>query len=160
MITYEDNPWYFNDKIFTSGDIKDYVGFVYIIEGPDDMSYLGRKYFYMMRKMKGKNRRQKLESDWKKYYGSNEILKNIVKETGKAHFKRYIISLHTTKGDCNYYEVMLQFKLDVLESNKWYNDNINGKWYKKPQHISEGRAFNETYQDIYRNIIKRRRCES
>ena len=30
---------------------------------------------------------------------------------------------------------------NVLEDSSYYNDNINGKWYKKPEHIREGRNY-------------------
>lgn len=140
------NPWTFNGKPFTSDDIGKFIGFVYVIECPDGRKYLGRKYFHSIRKVKGKTRRQRFESDWKKYYGSNDEIKQLVKEHGEDNFKRIIVSLHTTKGDCNYQEVRLQFQKDVLESDQWINDNINGKWYKKKDHIVEGRVLNEDYR--------------
>ena len=76
---YYSNSWLFNNKPFLSKDIKDYVGFVYlIIELDTQKKYLGRKYFYQLRKVKGKSRRQKTESNWKKYYGSSkEVLEQI-----------------------------------------------------------------------------------
>lgn len=144
--TEYDNPWTFNDEPFYSEDIGKFVGFVYIIESIDDgRRYVGRKYFHNLRKVKGKTKRQRSESDWKNYYGSSEELKKLVAEKGKERFKRTIYSLHTTKGDCNYQEVRIQFKLDVLENETFINDNINGKWFKKPLHIVEGRKLNECY---------------
>ena len=149
-IDYE-NPWLFNDTPFTSNDIGKFVGFVYVVECPDGKRYLGRKYFWSIRKVKGKTRRQRFESDWKSYYGSSEQIKQEVKEKGKENFKRIIISLHTTQGDVNYQEVRLQFQLDVLESDEWINDNINGKWFKKKDHIANGRLLNERY-DLARTL--------
>jgi ribosome maturation factor RimP len=142
-----DNPWIFNDKPFNSEDIKDFVGFVYIIECLlNDKKYIGRKYFYNVRKVKGKTRRVRSESDWKKYYGSSQELKKLVDDHGKENFRRIILSLHTTTGDCNYEETKVQFKLDVLERDDFLNDNINGKWHRKPQHIIDGRLINESYK--------------
>lgn len=142
--TEYNNPWTFNNKPFNSEDIKDFVGFVYIIECLlDGKKYIGRKYFSSIRKTKGKTRRVRTESDWKSYYGSNKELKQLVKQQGEENFKRTIISLHTTEGDCNYTEVKLQFKQDVLERDDYINDNINGKWFRKPPHIVEGRIINE-----------------
>lgn len=141
-----DNPWTFNDKPFNSEDIKDFVGFVYMIEClSDGKKYIGRKYFYSVRKVAGKSRRVRKESDWKKYYGSSKELKELVKQQGEKNFRRIIISLHTTEGDCNYTEVKLQFKMDVLERDDYLNDNINGKWHRKASHIIEGRMINEHY---------------
>ena len=141
-----DNPWIFNDKPFYTSDIGKFVGFVYVIENlVDKKLYIGRKYFYNIRKKKGFARRQRSESDWKKYYGSSEYLKELVKEHGKENFSRTILSLHTTQGDCNYEEVRQQFVNNVLEDSRYLNENINGKWHRKPQHIVDSRLLNETF---------------
>ena len=141
-----ENPWIFNDEPFTSDLISDFVGFVYVIEcAVDKRLYIGRKYFYSRRKTKGKTRRVKNESNWKSYYGSSEKLKEMVDYYGKDKFRRIILSLHITEGDCNYEEVRLQFQHNVLEDIRFLNDNINGKWHTKPEHIIEGRLLNECY---------------
>ena len=149
-----DNPWQFNSKPFTSEDIGNFVGFVYVIENLiDGKIYIGRKYFYSRRKQKGKTRRVKKESDWKTYYGSSEYLKELVKEHGKENFRRVIISLHTTEGDCNYEEVRQQFLHNVLEDDRFLNENINGKWHRKPKHIIDGRVINEDYRIFERTEV-------
>jgi|LWDU01.1.fsa_nt_gi hypothetical protein len=139
------NKWQFHGKDFDTDDIGNAQGFVYVIETPDGKFYIGRKYFHSIRKKKGFLRRQRTESDWKKYYGSSEYLKELVKEEGKDSFRRIILSLHKTRGDCNYEEVKQQFLHDVLESDNFLNDNINGKWHRKPQHIIDDRVLNEEY---------------
>ena len=78
-MTYE-NAWTFNGKEFDSEDIGDAYGFVYLITTPEGQKYIGRKYFWSIRKVKGKTRRQRSESDWKKYYGSSDLLKAKIKE--------------------------------------------------------------------------------
>lgn len=139
------NKWQFNGKDFNIEDIGESQGFVYVIETPDGKFYIGRKYFHSIRKVKGKTRRQRTESDWRNYYGSSIYLKELVKERGKEVFKRTILSLHKTRGDCNYQETKMQFVHDVLESEKFLNDNINGKWHRKPRHIINDRVLNEEY---------------
>jgi hypothetical protein len=139
------NKWQFNGKDFDTDDIGNAQGFVYVIETPDGKLYIGRKYFHSIRKKKGFLRRQRTESDWKGYYGSSIYLKELVKEMGEECFKRTILSLHKTRGDCNYQETKMQFVHDVLESNTFLNDNINGKWHRKPQHIIDDRVLNEEY---------------
>jgi len=142
-----ENPWTFNGKPFNSEDIQKYVGFVYVITRKDDgRRYIGRKYFYSLRKTPGKTRRIRKESDWKSYYGSSRDLLADVEATEKNNFERVILSLHTTKGDVNYEEVKQQFLANVLEDTKYYNDNINGKWYRKAEHIVEGRNYNEDFR--------------
>ena len=137
-----DNHGHSKQTAFTSEDIKSYVGFVYLITELDtNKKYIGRKYFYQLRKTKGKSKRVRSESDWKKYYGSSKELLEQIKTKEKNNYKRQILSLHTTKGDVNYEEVKQLFLNNVLEDSDYYNDNINGKWYKKPEHIREGRNY-------------------
>ena len=147
MMKSYDNPWLFNNKPFNTEDIGQSVGFVYvIISRNSNKSYIGRKYFFSFRKKKGAARRSKSESNWKVYYGSNQVLLEEIKEHGKENYKRVILSLHTTKGDVNYEEVKQQFLQNVLEDDKYYNDNINGKWYRKADHIVKGRSLNEDFR--------------
>ena len=139
-MTYE-NAWTFDGKEFDSEDIGDAYGFVYLITTPEGQKYIGRKYFWSIRKVKGKTRRQRSESDWKKYYGSSDLLKAKIKESDRNLFRREIISLHSTKGRVNYEEVKEQFINGVLESDDYINDNINGKWHRGPEHITSKSRF-------------------
>jgi hypothetical protein len=137
MIDY-DNPWIYNDEPFTSDKIEDYFGFVYHIHSIETgRSYIGRKYFWSFRTPPGKKRRAKQESDWKKYYGSCPELKDDVKLHGKDKFKRKILSLHKTKGECNYEETKQLFLNNVLIESlangtpRYYNSNILGRYMRK-----------------------------
>ena len=139
MVDYE-NPWLFDEKPFTSIDIGKSYGFVYLItDKVTGKMYIGRKYFWSMRKKKGATKRKREESDWKDYYGSADEIKALVKEFGQNRFNRQILSVHSTKGDVNYSEVREQFRRDVLEKDEYINANINGKWFRKPEHIIAGR---------------------
>ncbi len=136
-MSYE-NPWRFNGEIFESSDIQDYFGFVYLIHCiPTGRKYIGRKYFWSFRKPTGKSRKVKSESDWKKYYGSCPELKVDVNLWGKERFTRTILSLHETKGQCNYEETRQLFLNNVLKeslddgSPAYYNSNILGRYMRK-----------------------------
>ena len=128
-----DNPWYYKDTTFTSNDIGDFFGFVYRITNlQSGKQYIGRKYFYQFRKPRGKSRKVKSESDWKKYYGSSDELNTDRKSIGNECFKREIISLHTTKGWVNYEETRQLFLNNVLSENEnYYNSNILGRYMRK-----------------------------
>ena len=133
-----ENPWLYEGKPFTSDDIGDFFGFVYRITNlQSGRQYIGRKYFYQKRKPKGGKRRVTSESDWKRYYGSSDELKQDVKEYGRDNFRREIISLHTTLGKVNYEETRQLFLNDVLTESlddgtpKYYNNNILGRYMKK-----------------------------
>ena len=119
-------------KLFTSDDIGDFFGFVYRITNTENgRQYIGRKYFYQFRKYRGKSRRVKSESDWKKYYGSSdELNEERNSRIGNDVFRREIISLHTSKGRVNYEETRQLFINNVLTEAfdtgdpKFYNSNV------------------------------------
>lgn len=136
-VEYE-NPWMYKGSPFTSDDIDDNYGFVYrIINTVNQKEYIGRKYFTQKRKPKGSKRKVTSESDWKKYYGSSEDLKQDIRRMGKKNFRREIISLHKTLGKVNYEETKQLFLHNVLiealddGSPKYYNNNILGRYMKK-----------------------------
>jgi len=136
-IDYE-NPWIYNGKPFTSADIGEYFGFVYLITNKTNgRKYIGRKYLWQFRTPKGKKRKVKSESDWKKYYGSCPELKEDIDRIGKDNFSRTILSLHKTKGKTNYEETRQLFTNGVLTealedgTPAFYNSNILSRYFRK-----------------------------
>ena len=132
------NPWIYNEKPFESDDILDYFGFVYLIDcDTTGRRYIGRKYFWSFRTPKGKSRKVKSESDWKKYYGSCPELKEDVDKYGRESFSRTIISLHKTKGKTNFEETRQLFTNNVLTEAldngipRFYNSNILNRYFRK-----------------------------
>jgi hypothetical protein len=136
-IDYE-NPWYYNGQVFLSDNIGDNFGFVYLIENKlNGRKYIGRKYFWSFRKPKGKSRKVKSESDWKKYYGSCPELKEDVIKFGRENFSRTMLSVHKTGGKTNFEETRQLFANNVLTeslddgSPAWYNSNILSRYFRK-----------------------------
>ena len=131
--TEYENPWVYKNSTFTSDDIGEFFGFVYRITNlQSGKQYIGRKYFYQFRKPRGKSRKVKSESNWKKYYGSSDELNTDRKSIGNECFKREIISLHTTKGWVNYEETRQLYLNKVLSENEnYYNYNILGRYMRK-----------------------------
>jgi len=134
-MSYE-NPWLYNDKVFESEDINDYFGFCYLLTDLENgKQYIGRKYFYSIRKKKGVRKKVRSESDWKSYYSSSKKVQQIVKESGPNRFKREILSLYIKKGQVNYNETKLLFQHNVLEAKDdngeklYYNDNIMNRYF-------------------------------
>ena len=134
-MSYE-NPWLYNDKVFESEDIKDYYGFCYLLTDLENgKQYIGRKYFYSIRKKKGIRKKVRSESDWKSYYSSSKKVKQMVLESGHNRFKREILSLYLKKGQVNYNETKLLFQHNVLEAKDengeklYYNDNIMNRYF-------------------------------
>ena len=133
-----ENPWLYQGTAFTSADINDFFGFVYRITNVENgRQYIGRKYFYQFRKPRGKSRRVKSESDWKKYYGSSAELTEERKRIGNLAFRRDILSLHKTKGLTNFEETRQLFLNNVLTeamtdgTPAFYNSNILGRYMRK-----------------------------
>ena len=133
-----DNPWMFKGTAFLSEDIGDLFGFVYLITNiQNGRKYIGRKYFWKFRTPKGKKRKVKSESDWKKYYGSCPELKEDIEQLGRQNFSRTILSLHLTSGKTNFEETRQLFVKGVLTESlsdgtpKFYNSNILSRYFRK-----------------------------
>lgn len=128
---------------------EDHIGFVYLIENKlTGKKYIGKKLLTTTRTKKlgvkalkaqeGKIGRKKTkekvvkESDWRKYFGSDDELKEDVKKLGEENFTRTIIKLCTSKKQLSYYEEKYMFVYEVLENpEKFYNKNIGGTYFRK-----------------------------
>lgn len=132
-----------NDEIFESEGFEDYVGFVYLITNlTNGKKYIGQKKLWgtksLVKKFKNGNkgkRKVKIDSDWRKYYGSNLVLQEDVKALGASNFKREILKLCRTKGWMNYEELKEQVLRDVLLKDDYYNSFIGGKLHRV--HVKE-----------------------
>ena len=148
--------WTYNENIIS--DISDFpkgtYGFIYEVEHiTTGKKYIGKKVLYFERNVRlGKKEAQALkeerkakgiggrvplkkkvvkESDWKSYYGSNQEIKDLIKENKQSEFKRKILIFVPTKKQLTYYECKYLFINEVLESDKYYNGDILGKFHKK-----------------------------
>lgn len=125
--------WLYDDKPVDESELENYVGFVYVIENKtDNRMYIGKKLlkFKRTKKIKGRNRKVSVDSDWKKYWGSNKNLQEDVLELGEDKFQRKILRLCKSKGEMNYYEAKYQFELGALESDQYYNEWIMVKVHR------------------------------
>jgi hypothetical protein len=116
--------WTYNNKDFTEDLIGDNYGFVYCITNTtNNRKYIGKKFFYSAKtkQVKGKKKRYKVFSDWQTYYGSSAELTKDVLSLGHDKFKREILYLCLSKGDCGYLEAKEQFTRGALETDEYYN---------------------------------------
>jgi hypothetical protein len=142
--------WLYNDKEISN--LEDFpvdtYGFIYqVTHVPSKFSYIGKKSLHHNIKKKltkkqlaeqtGRGRKPtteviQKESDWKTYYGSAKPILDLIKEDKQEEFTREILQLVPNKKLLTYYECKYLFVKGVLEEpEKWYNDNILGKFYRK-----------------------------
>lgn len=128
--------WYMNEIEFTDAP-DDIEGFVYVItDKRNDKKYVGKKKFWSVTRkppLKGKTRKRvvRKESDWMKYYGSSELVNQLLVEHGEDNFHREIIHLCKTKGEMSYLEAKEQFDRNVLLNDEYYNEFIGCKIHSK-----------------------------
>jgi|TARA_B110000977_G_C11039001_1_gene478170 hypothetical protein len=128
--------WLYKEKEYDDTP-EDYQGFVYrITEQDTGKMYIGKKFFWKPKTLpitKSRKRRVKtrVESDWRTYYGSSNTVQNLIEEKGTDNYKREILRLCKTKGECSYYEAKEQFTHDVLLSDEYYNEFIGCKIHAK-----------------------------
>ncbi len=128
--------WTYNDNEYDETP-EEYQGFVYIITELDtDKKYIGKKFFWKPKTLpvtKKRKRRVKtrVESDWRKYYGSSKEVQQLLELKGSDSFRRVILRLCKTKGECSYFEAKYQFDNDVLLRDDYYNEFIGCKIHSK-----------------------------
>jgi len=126
---------------------EDSFGFIYeVTHVPTGRKYLGKKQLISVtKKALGKkelalltDKRAKTykivrkEGDWKKYYGSNPEIKQLIKEGKQSEFTREILTFVPSKKLLTYYENKYLFINEVIEPHTNYiNDNIEGRYFKK-----------------------------
>lgn len=125
--------WIYQDKEFTEDMIEKYMGYVYLITNKtNNRKYIGKKLFWFSktRVIKGKKKKEKVLSDWQKYWSSSEELKKDVQALGEDNFTREILYLCSTKGTMSYLELREQIDNRVLETDEYYNGFVGGKIHK------------------------------
>jgi len=127
--------WLFENKIIEVLP-EDCIGFVYLITNNlTGRKYIGKKLAkfskttYKVVKLKNGNKkrkkiRNKIESDWQLYYGSNIELNEDIIKLGNDKFTREILYYCKSKAECSYVEAREQFNRKVLESDDYYNGHI------------------------------------
>ena len=118
--------WIYGGQPYMPEDLDPKVlyGFVYEIKNTETgKKYIGKKFFWASKTYQRnlRRRRRKVESDWKDYYGSSELLLEDIRSLGTSKFRRTILRLCKTKAECAYFEAKYQFEKNVLISDDYYN---------------------------------------
>ena len=116
----------------------DAIGFIYeVVHVPSGKKYIGKKILKHKKTrppLKGKKRRRiaYVESDWKTYYGSSDVVKKLLLESGSKNFSRDILHFSHSKKNLSYLETKELFTRGVLENQDiYFNSNIAGKYFPK-----------------------------
>ena len=128
--------WLYENKEYDETP-EEYQGFVYEIEElSTGKKYIGKKNFWRPKILPKNSKRTRrvrtrVESDWKKYFGSSKEVQALVESNGESNYQRRILRLCKTKGEMSYYEAKEQFINDVLLSDDYYNEFIGCKIHSK-----------------------------
>lgn len=128
--------WTYQDKEYDTTP-EEYQGFVYkITELDTGKKYIGKKFFWAPKtlpvtKTRKRKIKTKVESDWKTYFGSSKEVLEQVKLKGENLYKREILRLCKTKGDCSYWELYEQMVNHVLLDETYYNAFVGAKIHSK-----------------------------
>lgn len=144
--------WYHEKKHYDPDEeeLKKWVGFVYVITDlSNDKKYIGKKLFWKTRKLpplKGKKRKRTkvVQSDWLDYYGSSQIVQDLLVEHGPNNFYREIIHFCTSKGQLGYMEMFEQVISHALMDDTYYNG------------IIQCRINQRTVKDVDRAVLDKR----
>ena len=120
--------WLYEGKEFVLDG--DWYGFVYLIENLlNGRKYIGRKYLTKAgyKTVKGKRKKIRVESDCDDYYGSSSALKEDIDQYGKDNFRRTILRLCKSRGECNYFETKYIFDHDAILDPNFYNTWVSCK---------------------------------
>jgi hypothetical protein len=118
--------WLYKNTVFEEVP-DDAYGYVYLITNTiTGKKYIGKKLFWFKKTkmVKGKKKRLKVESDWKDYWSSSDEVKKDVLSLGEENFIREILHICPNKGSCNYLEAREQMDRRVLETDEYYNGQI------------------------------------
>jgi hypothetical protein len=133
--------WYYAGEIFGVNDAVEriadgYIGFIYeVTDNTNGKKYIGKKLLTTTKKLpplKGTKRKRKkvVHSDWQTYYGSSEVVKELV-EARADTFSREILDFCKAKGELSYIEAKYHFEREVLLRDDYYNAFIGVKIHAK-----------------------------
>ena len=72
-----------------------------------------------------------IDSDWKDYWSSSDILKEWIEKDGVTHFKREILLFTETAAQTLYGEECILYHTNAILDDKCLNNNIRAKVYRK-----------------------------
>ena len=129
--------WVCPENVEVFGDSnKEYFGMVYRIELPNGLWYIGSKQMFSKRRVKKKHEKRAritfVESDWREYTSSSNVINDYIAKNGKNGIKFEILNL--TRGgkfELKYCEMKHQVMQNCLFEEKSLNQIVNVRLGKK-----------------------------
>jgi hypothetical protein len=122
--------WLYQGREYLGENAGEYIGFIYCITHKETgKRYFGKKLLWFSKprpkKVPGRGKKMKVESDWREYWSSSIELKAEIVAQGTDKYTREILYFCKTKGMMSYLEAREQFDHRVLEHpDKFYNGAI------------------------------------
>ncbi len=128
--------WIYKEKVLDENDIPEQaIGFIYLIRQiSTGKKYIGRKMLTAAssKKVNGKVKKCRKESDWKTYWSSSPQIKEWISTAGGTQdFTKEILGFCSSKSEMVYMEECLLYHTDALLKDNWINENIRAKIMKK-----------------------------
>jgi hypothetical protein len=126
---FDNGHWHFPEQM--GG--KAYAGFIYVIRDTVlNRFYLGKKSYFGAGKLnKG------VESNWRKYMSSSNLLKEMFAERPKEEFDFIVLEQYKTKGTLSYSETWSLCLVEAPTSDLWYNHLVEKVSWRVKEPISE-----------------------
>ena len=124
VVKFDNGHWAFPEQL----DHKKAQGFIYAIRRVSTgQLYFGRKNFRVVSKFAQLNGTQ---SDWRRYKGSSDELKALIKKHGIADFRFFVLEQYYTKGGVGWAETWYICQAECPSDHaKFLNRQIpNVKW--------------------------------
>ncbi len=148
------NNWLYNGFQLPENIENEFAGFVYKITNiQNGKFYIGKKSFIhnkrkklgkkelaalpTARGRKPKSKVTKVDSGWRNYWGSSKPLLEEIKQIGEDKFTKEILVLCSNKKQLTYYEFHYQAQYNVLFVDNSYNENIQGRFFRKDFDMSK-----------------------
>lgn len=125
---HDNGHWHFEEQMGGKN-----VGFIYVIRDRElKRFYLGKKQFYGAGKLnKG------VESNWRKYVSSSNLLKEMFKERPLSEFDFVCLEQYKTKGTLSYSETWSLCSVEAPTSPMWYNHLVEKVSWNVKEPISD-----------------------
>jgi hypothetical protein len=112
---------------------KDKLGFIYVIRDSYlERFYLGKK-FYRGQRGNAKG----VESNWKKYLSSSNLLKELFAERPREEFDFICLEEYTSKSGLSWAETWTLCFVEAPTTKIWYNTRVEKVAWTVKEHVTE-----------------------